>query len=122
HKAGKILENHLDGRLSSLKHLIAKTDLDVIEAFTPPPMGDLPLSEAREIWRDKIISLNFPESIFVRGYEATRSYMLNLLREAAPGDRLMITITEDIPPEHRWTGLSAITDVLWERGRYPLPS
>jgi len=122
HKAGKILENHLDGRLSSLKHLIAKTDLDVIEAFTPPPMGDLPLSEAREVWRDKIISLNFPESIFVRGYEATRSYMLNLLREAAPGDRLMITITEDIPPEHRWTGLSAVTDVLWERGRYPLPS
>jgi len=120
HKKGKILEDHMDGKLARLKDLIAKTDLDAIEAFTPPPMGDLPLAEARSAWDGKVISLNFPESVFLESSTAVRRYALNLLGEAAPGDGFIVTITEDIPLERRWLGLSIVTNVLRKHGSYPL--
>ena len=120
HKAGKILENHMDGKLKGLRDLIARTNLDVVEAFTPPPMGDLPLAEARQAWRGKIISLNFPESVFLEGLDTVRKNTLEILNEAAPGEDFMITVTEDIPVECRWSGLLVITDMLLKHGVYPL--
>jgi len=110
----------MDGRLRHLKDLISKMDLDAVEAFTPPPMGDLPLEEARSAWKGKVISLNFPQSVFLEGAEATRKRAMRILEEAAPGDNFMPTITEDIPSDYRWAGLSAVTDVLQMGGVCPL--
>jgi hypothetical protein len=120
HKHDKILEDHMDGNLMALKNLIAKTDLDVIEAFTPPPMGDLSLEEAKISWREKIISLNFPESVFLEGPNVIQKHILSLLREAAPGDRFILSITEDIPARYRETGLLAVTNVWRKYGKYPI--
>jgi len=120
HKGGKVVLSHMDGRLKSLKDLIAKTKLDIIEAFTPPPMGDLSIREAREAWRDKIIWINFPESTFVYSDEELRAFTLSLLREMAPGDGYVLSITEDPPPEHYWRGLRVVTETLWEYGKYPI--
>ena len=120
HKKGKILEDHMDGKLKYLKDLISKTDLDVVEAFTPPPMGDLTLMEARAAWKEKIISLNFPESVFLEGLDAVKEYTLKLLSEAAPGDNFMITFTEDIPAEYRWNGLLTVANVLEAHAHYPI--
>jgi len=120
HKKDKILEDHMDGKLSCLKDLISKMDLDAVEAFTPPPMGDLSLAEARHAWKGKVISLNFPESVFLEGLNAVKKQTLNILSEAAPGDNFIVTFTEDIPVEYRWTGLSVIADILKEQGVYPL--
>ena len=80
-------------------------DLDVVEAFTPPPMGNLSLSEARKLWKDKVISLNFPESIFVEGKKSISKLLLKLLKEAYPGNNFMITITESMPKKYQWIGL-----------------
>jgi hypothetical protein len=120
HRRGKILEDHMDGKLRALKKLISETPLDAVEAFTPPPMGDLPLAEALAAWKDKVISLNFPESVILEGPEAVKRQVMQILTEAGRGDRLIITVTEDIPRRHRWTGLSAITETLQRHGAYPL--
>jgi hypothetical protein len=110
----------MDGKLRHLKDAIAKMDLNAIEAFTPPPMGDLPLVEARSAWKGKIISLNFPESVFLEGATAVKKQTLKVLNEATPGDNFIITVTEDIPSDHRWTGLSTVTTTLRKYGAYPL--
>ena len=54
HAKGKILANHMDGRLKVLAQLIAKSELDIVEAFTLPPMGDLGIDDALSLWKDKI--------------------------------------------------------------------
>jgi len=64
--------------------------------------------------------LNFPESVFLEGPDAAKKQALRILGEADIGDRFMVTITEDIPAEHRWVGLEAVTDVLEKHGAYPL--
>ncbi len=50
HANGKLYGVHFDGNLAALKDLIARTALDIIEGFTPPPMGDLDLKEAMGVW------------------------------------------------------------------------
>ena len=120
HKNDKILEDHMDGKLRDLKNAIAKMDLDAIEAFTPPPMGNLPLAEARSAWKGKIISLNFPESVFLEGAVAVKRQILKLLNESAPGDNFIVSVTEDIPPEYHWIGLSTVTDTMQRHGAFPL--
>ena len=40
----------MDGRLARLRQEIGATALDFVEGFTPPPLGDLELEEARAAW------------------------------------------------------------------------
>ncbi|MEM2294146.1 MAG: uroporphyrinogen decarboxylase family protein [Nitrososphaerota archaeon] len=125
HSKGKIVSAHMDGALKCLKDLIPKTGLDVVEAFTPPPLGDLPLSEAREEWGEKIIiSANFPETVCLNGVEAIKQYTLEILKTVAPGDAFMLTVTEDIPYKEPndllEISLRTITKIMYEYGRYPV--
>jgi hypothetical protein len=125
HAKNKIVQVHFDGSLKPYKDLIPETGIDVIEAFTPPPVGDLSISEARLAWGENIIiEANFPESIFLQGVEATKKFTLDILKEVAPGDGFILSITEDIPyqPPHDLLeeSLRAVTEVMWEYGKYPV--
>ena len=95
--AGKIPIAHYDGSIRPLLQNLARTDLPVIEAFTPPPMGDVSVAEAKAAWPDKVVWVNFPGNYFLEPAEVIEEYTLNLLEEGAPGGRLVIGCTEDYP-------------------------
>jgi len=103
HTRGKICSIHAHAsNLNSLKDVIGEIGADVIEAFTPPPIGDLSLSDARSAWgNDTVIWINFPETIFYNGPEYTKDYTRDLLEEDK-GNPLVIGFTE--------MGLSGISD------------
>ncbi len=119
-RAGKKTISHMDGRLRSLKELIGATELDAIEAFTPPPTGNLPISEAREAWKPKALWLNFPETVFLLSADEIRRYTLGLLREMGEGAGYIISITEDIEPSHYRKALETLTTTLHDHGKLPL--
>jgi hypothetical protein len=124
HKKDKIVMNHLDGKLKYLRDLIAKTKLDVIEAFTPPPIGDLPLEEARRAWKGKTIWANFPATVYLEtGLEGVEKETINMLKSATPGDSFLLGITEDIGDilslEYVQI-LKTITTTVMEHGTYPI--
>ena len=107
----KILGSHMDGRLKILAQAIAKTKLDVIEAFTPPPMGDLPVGLALSLWKDKTLWINYPMSVYLSGGpEGVKRQLLNLLKEAIPGDRIVLAASTElfVPLE----SLRAITEIM----------
>ena len=116
------------GGLKSYKEVIAETGVDVVEAFTPPPVSDLSLKEAREAWGRIIVWVNFPESIFWSGVEATKQYAIDLLKSAAPGDRLVLRFTEmgtwgatdDHTEQCFKAGTLAVMDAIEEHGKYPI--
>ena len=117
HARGKLMAVHMDGRLAALKDLIARTPVDVVEAFHPEPMGDLPLAEALAAWPDKAIWVGFPGGVYALGPRATRERAIDLLREAGPGDRLALEMsTENLVSNET---LIALTSVL-EEARLPL--
>ena len=111
HANGKLMAVHMDGRLKVLKDLIARTSIDIIEAVHPPPMGDLPVSEALAAWPDKSIWVGFPSAIYDLGREATRDFTLDLLRDAGTGERLVVEVsTENIVSNENLITLSSVLD------------
>jgi len=131
HSKGKICALHCDAtqNISKFTKLIADTGIDVVEAFTPHPVGELTLRQVREAWgRDTIIWVNFPETIFLSGAEDTKRYTIELLKSDAPGDRLVIGFTEMGPwgAEDEETaqtfkaGTLAVLEAIEEYGNYPI--
>ena len=128
---GKICALHCDATKSmkGYKDLIAQIGFKVIEAFTPPPVGELSLEQVRQAWgNNTVIWMNFPETIFYSGYEATKQYTIDLLRSDAPGDSLVISFTEmglwgavnDETERIFKTGAQAIMDAIDKHGKVPI--
>jgi len=117
HDKGKVMATHMDGRLGVLKDLIAKCPQDIIEAFHPPPMGDLPIEKALSLWKDKAIWIGFPAAIYTLGPEEVKRYLIRLLKAIIPGERVAIAAsTENLVSNEN---LKAFTFVL-EKAELPL--
>jgi hypothetical protein len=112
--AGKIPIAHYDGSNRPLLKGLARTALPVIEAFTPPPMGDLGVAEAKAAWPDKVIWVNFPGNMFLEPFETIKEYTLDLLQTSAPGGRLIIGCTEEFPLDEYEKTFTAIGQALAE--------
>ena len=110
--ADKKLGVHMDGRLAFLKDAIAESQFDIIEALTPPPMGDVSVKEAREIWPDKALWLNFTSSVHIEPPEAIEAHTRQLVEEAGSKKGFAIGITEDAPVEALERSLGVISRVL----------
>jgi hypothetical protein len=127
---GKICHFHAHAsNIDAYKELVRRAGVDVVEAFTPPPVGDLSIAEAREAWGpETIIWVNFPETIFYYGAEETKQYTIDLLKSDPPGNRLVIGFTEmgtygiqDAESERLFKdGFLAIMEAIEEYGNYPI--
>jgi len=95
HEHGKLMAVHMDGKVGALKDLIAKTPIDIVEGLHSPPMGDLPIGEALSLWKDKVVWIGFPGSVYILGPEAVKKHALNLLREIGSGDRLVVEMSTE---------------------------
>ncbi len=122
HEGGKQLGCHLDANNAVWAAEIGAAPLDWIEAFTPAPDTDMTLAQARAAWPGKTQFINFPSSVHLQPADEIAATTRQLLREAAPGDRFVIGITENVP-ENRWReSFRTILDTLNHEGRLPLLS
>jgi hypothetical protein len=95
HQASKIVGCHYDGQTVSVKELIARAPIDLIESLTPPPEGDQTLAEARAIWPDKLFWSNINVSAYELPKNELQKLILERVEQAAPdGRRLAFEISE----------------------------
>ncbi len=120
HSEGKLLAVHMDGRMKALADAVADSQVDIVEAFSAVPDGDLELAEAHRTWPDKIIWTNYPSPVHLWPPEQIVAYTRQMLRDIAPGDRFLVGITENIPEEVWQTSLPTISWVLKKEGTLPL--
>jgi len=120
HSKGKLLNVHMDGRLKALAGLIEKANVDIVEAFTPPPTGDLPINEALSVWKKKSIWINFPQSISTlmgTSPDKVKKYLIDQLELMIPGERVMLVLsTEQRVPDD---SMMAMVEVM-EKATLPL--
>ena len=119
HERGKFVGAHLDAKHGPLAGPIGRSRLDFIESFTPPPEGDLSLREARRLWPDKVILMNFPSSLHHWGAQAVEEAATDFIRQSAPGDRFMLGVFEDVPGDWRQT-VPAIGRAISKHGQLPV--
>ncbi|MFX0101739.1 MAG: uroporphyrinogen decarboxylase family protein [Candidatus Hodarchaeota archaeon] len=121
HKQDKVYVVHMDGALHDLVDLIARTKIDAIESFTPPPTGNLSIHNARKAWKDKVIWANFPESECLHGGTAVRKITRQMLADAAPGDNFLMGISEGFPSFlHMLENVPKILKTVVKHGKYPI--
>jgi hypothetical protein len=120
HRQGKLAGSHLDARMASLAQAVGESQLDVIEAFTPVPTCDMTVAEARRAWPGKTLWINFPSSVHLEGERRIQEELHRILREAVPGDRFLVGITEDVPRQVWPSSLRMINDGLCRWGALPL--
>jgi len=111
---GKRLAVHMDGRLRGLRNLIAEADCDIVEALTPPPMGDFSVRDARRAWPDKALWINFTSCVHVEPADRIAAHTRQLLDEAGGKRGFGISVTEDAPVQALERSLAVIANVLRE--------
>ena len=111
---------HCDGHLKLLADSLATSALDIIEAFCPFPDGDMTMAEARRQWPDKVIWINFPSPLHLKPPEQIEVYVCEILKAAAPGNKFLFGITEDIPDGVWQVSLPAISTALQKYGKLPI--
>ncbi|MGA2018696.1 MAG: hypothetical protein ABSH26_17280 [Opitutaceae bacterium] len=111
---GKLLAVHMDGRLRGLADQISGAACDIVEGFTPPPVGDLPVRAARLAWPKKALWINFTSSMHLESAARIEAHTRQLLGEAESRRGFAIGVTENAPPEALELSLSVIARVLQE--------
>jgi hypothetical protein len=112
HARGKKIGCHLDANCGPHAELIAESDLDYIEAFTPAPDTDMTLAEARAAWPDKVLWLNYPSSMHLKGDAEVAEGAFELLDSLDSVDGVIMGITEDVPQDRWRDSFRAIMDGL----------
>jgi hypothetical protein len=102
HRAGKLVGCHYDADNTPFMDLLAQTPLDYIEAYDPGISPDL--DTALELIKGKIIWINWPSGWHLLPDGEVVDRTRSLVRTAARDPRLIIGVTEDMPPE-RWQDL-----------------
>lgn len=94
--AGKLCALHAHAsNLRGYAQVLKRTGCRIIEAFTPPPVGDFALADARAAWGpETIIWVHFPETIFWYGPDQVRDYTRDLIRSDPHPESLVLSITE----------------------------
>ena len=112
HAHGKLIGGHLDGNCGLLADLIARSALDYVEGFTPAPVTDMTMAQATSVWSDKALWINFPSSVHLQPAEQIAATARELLEATRDHGGFVISITEDVPAEHRQKSFRAIMDAV----------
>jgi len=86
---------HYDGDNIPLKDGIDRSGLDIIEAFTPPPMERMTVAEARKAWPDKVLSINFPGNLFTEPAKVIEKYTCEYMEEGGDDGKFVFGCTEE---------------------------
>jgi hypothetical protein len=109
---GKLLAVHMDGTLGKLVNEVAAAPFDIVEALTPPPVGDVSVAQARAAWPDKALWLNYTSSVHLEPDAAIAEHTRQLIAEAGSRRGFAISITEDMPLNDWARSLKAIATAI----------
>jgi hypothetical protein len=110
------------GLLKEMAPLIARSKLDGVEALTPPPVGNLSVSEARRLWGDRFVLVGglHANLMLEADQEVVRAAVLEALRQAAPGGSFILSNADAMPFGARVQTLLTIADTVKRYGVLPL--
>jgi 5-methyltetrahydrofolate--homocysteine methyltransferase len=121
--AGKLLLNHTDGENEGLMDLISDSGMHIAESICPAPMTRVSLAEYYRRWSPHLTLwggipaiVALPETSDAE-FEA---YMDELFRVIAPGKRIVLGMSDNVPPDAIFSRLQRLYDRVQRDGALPL--
>ncbi len=123
HRNGKLMAAHCDGDMRKLLVQLANCGLDVAEAITPAPMTSIDLRQARELWDGKVAMWGgIPAILLTETFsdEEFESYVVDLFRAVAPGDRFILGFGDNAPTDALFHRIAKAAELYQKYGDYPV--
>jgi uroporphyrinogen-III decarboxylase len=112
HAAGKLLLTHTDGENRALLPLYPNCGFDIAESVCPSPMTRCTLAEIRAgMGPNTTIWGGIPSVLLLDGYTSEREfndYMDRLFASIGTGDRLILGVSDNVPPDANLQRLASI--------------
>ena len=113
HKNGKLLMHHACGHLRALMPLIAKTEIDILESISPPPTGNIDITEVGEQLPEHIALIGGIEPLFFRNcsmeeLEARVKYLLDRLGKR----RFVLANSDSCPPDVSYEKFLLVSELV----------
>lgn len=106
----KKLHVHYDGQLAGIANDIKDLPFYGIDSLTPPPEGNMVISEARKFWPDKFLWMHPSLSWFLLS-EKELVFKVKEMVKQAQGKRFCLEISEDVPPDYQ-TKITSVLEAL----------
>lgn len=108
---------HMDGDLKPLWGAISESGVRGIDSLSPPPDNDTSPADVIRMWPEMRMYVNFPSSMHLGAPEAIRRTADEILAQAGHSGRLVIGITENMPPGAWRTSYPQIVAAIDDFGR-----
>jgi len=121
--SGKLLVVHGDGDMRRLLRSLMDCGVQVVEALTPKPVTSIDIPATRALWGDRVTMWGgIPFSILTPEFsdDEFRTYVRDLYRAVAPGDRFILGFGDNVPPEALFDRVEWLAEYHAEHGAYPL--
>ena len=109
---GRPVYVHIDGDLRPLWPAIGTSGIGGIDSLSPPPDNDTSVADARRLWPQMRLAVNFPSSVHLRDYQGVRAAAEEILRQDGGSGLLQIQISENVPRDAWRTSYPAIADAI----------
>ena len=122
---GKALALHADNDTRLIFSQIERAGFAVAECFATAPMVETTMAEARAAWGDRVIVFGgVPSVILEAPYtdEQFEQYIDELFRTIAPGRAFILGIADNAMPGTKIERVRLVTEIVRQRGTYPLLS
>jgi hypothetical protein len=121
HRAGKTVSAHLDGRLNGILEPVAQAGIDVADACTPAPTGDLAPTEIRAQAGNNMVLMGgiAPTMWLPRTSESDFvAHVRQWLDLRHTSSRLVQSAGDQVPPGTEISRIRLVHDIVEEHGRY----
>jgi len=120
-QAGKYAFIHMDGTLRGLMQQVCSAGFDVVEAVTPHPVGDMPMSEIRSMAQPQTILWGgLPGTYFtalVSDAEFER-HTREVLEVMVQDRRMVLGVADQVPPDGLRSRVARVVELVEKYGRY----
>jgi methylmalonyl-CoA mutase cobalamin-binding domain/chain len=120
---GKLMLCHTDGENEGLMDLIRDSGMHIAESICPAPMTRVPLADYYRRWSPHLALWGGIPSIIALPETsdlAFEGFMDELFRAVAPGRRIVLGMSDNVPPDAIFSRLQRIHDRVVNEGRLPL--
>jgi len=121
HAAGKTVSTHIDGRIDGIIGITAEAGIDVADACTPKPTGDLTPLEIRKQAGDNMILMGGISPVMWLPSTSEKDFIAHVkewldLRKI--NSRLVQSAGDQVPPGTELKRIKLVYDIMEEYGRY----
>lgn len=121
HAAGKTVSAHIDGMLNGIIGIVAETGIDVADACTPKPTGDLTPMEIREQAGEGMILMGGISPVMWLPSTSESDFIAHVrewLELRKISSRLVQSAGDQVPPGTEFDRIKLVYDIVEEYGQY----